>query len=584
MNIQKAVKSGAVGLFLLLAFGGAIVGWQVDTVRFGGAMHLESRQMSDLTADILPPPQYVIEPYLEASLLVIDPSTVDTATARLKALRAAYDERHRHWAAAALPDNIKAGILERTDAPAQKFWAIIETRLLPAARSRDRAALTSAYRALQDAYTRHRFAVDALVTDTMKHQQTVETNAIAMEVLMVVILAILATMLASALGLASFWLIRRVIKPMADLSNTTSAMATGKLVAVPHTDRDDELGAIAHALERFATTTKERQDADAAHLAEQDFVNRTLGDYLVALRDGDLTRSIDAEFPYAYFELRRDYNAAIESLKRMVSAVYQSANAIDRGTGEISDASNDLARRTEANAANLEETSAALQQVSIRIRVALDATNDTRNRADDAIQAVILGRKTGEYAAASMDRVSERAKDIGSVIEGLDKIAFQTRVLAMNAAIEAGNAGEAGRGFAVVAGLVSALAVRAEDEAKRVRDLITETRAEVAVAVDAVHRMDGSLATISTDVESVHKLLLHLARDGIEQSRAIGEIASTMQTLDAATQQNAAMVEEASAAVATLSSEVGVLLEHTRRFQFEHAAGTRVERPVVIAA
>lgn len=540
--------------------------------------------MSDLIADILPPPQYVIEPYLEASLVVIDPSTVDTATARLKLLRNAYDDRNRYWSTTSLPDNIKAGILEKTDAPAQEFWTIIETRLLPAAHSGDRAALTSAYGALQDAYTRHRSAVDALVADTTKHQQTVETNAIAMEVLMVVILAILAALLASALGFASFWLIRRVIDPMADLSTTTSAMATGEVVAIPHTDRTDELGAIAHALEQFATATRERQDADAAHLAEQDFVNRTLGEHLVALRDGDLTRPIDAEFPGAYFGLRRDYNAALESLKQMVSAVYQSANAIDRGTGEISDASNDLARRTEASAANLEETNAALQQVSIRIQGALDATNDTRDRADDAIQAVVMGRKTGEDAAASMDRVSERAKDIGSVIEGLDKIAFQTRVLAMNAAIEAGNAGDAGRGFAVVADLVSALAGRAEDEAKRVRELITETRTEVALAADAVHRMDGSLATIATDVESVHKLLVQLEEDGIEQSRAIGEIASAMQMLDATTQQNAAMVEEASAAATTLSSEVGVLIEHARQFQFEHSGISPVGGAVMIAA
>ncbi|WP_257845704.1 methyl-accepting chemotaxis protein [Sphingomonas sp. J344] len=179
------------------------------------------------------------------------------------------------------------------------------------------------------------------------------------------------------------------------------------------------------------------------------------------------------------------------------------------------------------------------------------------------------GARPANHAAATMDWVSQRAEDIGSVIEGLDKIAFQTRVLAMNAAVEAGNAGEAGRGFAVVADLVSALAVRAEEEAKRVRELITETRSEVQVAAEAVQRMDASLIAIASDVDAVHSLLVHLHEDSEQQSRAVSEIASAMVTLDGATQQNAAMVEQASAAADTLSDEVLTLNRHARAFEFE---------------
>jgi methyl-accepting chemotaxis protein len=174
-----------------------------------------------------------------------------------------------------------------------------------------------------------------------------------------------------------------------------------------------------------------------------------------------------------------------------------------------------------------------------------------------------------------MGRVSESAKGIDSVIEGLDKIAFQTRVLAMNAAVEAGRAGDAGRGFAVVADLVSALAMRAEEEAKRARDQLTVTQSDIVTAVDAVTKVDGALADISGDVAQVHTLLGTMAADNQAQSSAIAEISATIGTMDQSTQQNAAMVEETSAAARNLASEVGRLAEQAQRFRIVDAAAGR---------
>jgi methyl-accepting chemotaxis protein len=165
-----------------------------------------------------------------------------------------------------------------------------------------------------------------------------------------------------------------------------------------------------------------------------------------------------------------------------------------------------------------------------------------------------------------MGRVSESAKGIDSVIEGLDKIAFQTRVLAMNAAVEAGRAGDAGRGFAVVADLVSALAMRAEEEAKRARDQLTATQTEIVIAVKAVQKVDGALEGISGDVGQVHELLATIATDNQAQSAAITQISAAIRAMDESTQQNAAMVEETSAAARNLSGEVGALTEAADRF------------------
>jgi methyl-accepting chemotaxis protein len=165
-----------------------------------------------------------------------------------------------------------------------------------------------------------------------------------------------------------------------------------------------------------------------------------------------------------------------------------------------------------------------------------------------------------------MGRVSQSAKGIDSVIEGVDKIAFQTRVLAMNAAVEAGRAGDAGRGFAVVADLVSALALRAEEEAKRARNQLTVTQSEIVVAVGAVQSVDRAFADITDDVGAVHALLASISRDNQAQSGAISEIAAAVNTMDRTTQQNAAMVEETSAAARNLTTEVDALASQTATF------------------
>jgi methyl-accepting chemotaxis protein len=292
---------------------------------------------------------------------------------------------------------------------------------------------------------------------------------------------------------------------------------------------------------------------------------------------------VTIEFAPAYHALKTDLNLALGSLSGLIGSVGEGVLAIQTGSSEIAQASEDLARRTESNAASLEETSAALVQIETRLRATASSAKGTVARADEAIASVGTGRTTAEAAMQAMSRVSVSAKGIDSVIEGVDKIAFQTRVLAMNAAVEAGRAGDAGRGFAVVADLVSALAMRAEEEAKRARDQLTVTQAEIVTAVDAVRKVDGSLADISGDVDAVHKLLASMADDNLAQSAAITQITSAVGSMDKATQQNAAMVEETSAAARNLTVEVAGLAEQAGQFRTGVTGAVVARKPPVAA-
>ncbi|HWU96410.1 MAG TPA: methyl-accepting chemotaxis protein, partial [Sphingomonas sp.] len=414
-------------------------------------------------------------------------------------------------------------------------------------------------------------------TSAIEQNGARQESAIGTALFVLVIGAIALIGIAITLALV---LTRLIASPISGLTRTMADLAAGRNdIAVPDTDRRDELGDMARAVLVFRDAAVAKQAADAASAraeAEQKMVVETVSTHLAELAGGNLTAEITQAFPGDYEAVKTNFNAAVAELRGLIASVMESTAAINTGSNEIAQASEDLARRTEANAASLEETAAAVTQMNGRLRATADAANRTVARADETISTVTNGRETADEAMQAMNRVSDSAKGIDSVIEGLDKIAFQTRVLAMNAAVEAGRAGEAGRGFAVVADLVSALAMRAEEEAGRARDQLTATQTDIVAAVEMVQKVDGALANISGDVGEVHTLLGQMASDNQAQASAISEISLAIGTMDQSTQQNAAMVEETSAAARNLTGEVAALGEQASKFEVGAAARTRV--------
>lgn len=375
---------------------------------------------------------------------------------------------------------------------------------------------------------------------------------------------------------------RKLFAPITAMIATMRRLADGDTRSeIQGAERGDEIGEMARALAVLQEASAARAVAEAEIARNKDALDkvvRALGDGLKRVAQGKLTQGIETEFDPEYAALRTDFNDAVIALRGLVGTVVDSTIAIKAGTGEISTAADELARRSESNAASIEETTAAIAQINNSLEVMSRAAQDAVTRAEEASSVVESGRTTAEHAVATMSRVSESARGIDDVIEGLDKIAFQTRVLAMNAAVEAGRAGEAGRGFAVVADLVSALAMRAEEEAKRAREQLTLTQEEVAVAVEAVRSVDGALARIVETVSTVNGLVGTMSADNNSQSAAMMQIASAIGTMDQSTQQNAAMVEETSAAARGLLAQVNALADQASQFD----AGQRT-RPAPVS-
>nr|WP_294816413.1 methyl-accepting chemotaxis protein [uncultured Sphingomonas sp.] len=468
------------------------------------------------------------------------------------------------------PKQEEALLKSRTETLAwRKDWA---DRLIARVKAGQRDAAEAEVRAAGKAVLT---SAAVLPLREIKDAQTklIEANGARQETAIKTALFVLAIGAVALIGIAialAMLLTRMIARPVSGLTRTMANLAAGKNdIAVPDTDRGDELGDMARAVLVFRDAAVAKQAAEAANAraeAEQKMVVETVSAQLSELANGNLTAEITRDFPGDYAAVKTNFNAAVSELRSLIGTVMQSASTIRDGSNEIAQASEDLARRTEANAASLEETSAAVTQMDGRLKQTAAAAGRTVERADGTIVTVSAGRSTADEAMQAMTRVAESAKGIDSVIEGLDKIAFQTRVLAMNAAVEAGRAGEAGRGFAVVADLVSALAMRAEEEAGRARDQLTATQTDIVAAVEMVRKVDTALADISGDVGEVHKLLGEMATDNQAQSTAISEISIAIGTMDQSTQQNAAMVEETSAAARNLSGEVAALSEQAARF------------------
>lgn len=325
----------------------------------------------------------------------------------------------------------------------------------------------------------------------------------------------------------------------------------------------------------------ERQ-AKADALAEAEAHQSKLVDALAAalarLSAGNLTTRMDQTFAPQYAQLQIDFNAAMEQLQSTMSVIAQASDGIRSGTNEISMASDDLSRRTENQAASLEEAAAALGEITSTVRRASEgaiqakrAVNSAKAGAEQS--GIIVGQ-----AVAAMSEIESSSRQITQIIGVIDEIAFQTNLLALNAGVEAARAGDAGRGFAVVASEVRALAQRSAEAAKEIKGLISESSRQVASGVDLVGQTGQALKRIVEEVTEINDLVSSIAASSEEQSIGLQEVNTTVLQMDQVTQQNAAMVEQSTAASRQLADETTNLNALIGRFKFAdaaHAVSTR---------
>ncbi|KPD12384.1 chemotaxis protein [Phaeobacter sp. 11ANDIMAR09] len=357
------------------------------------------------------------------------------------------------------------------------------------------------------------------------------------------------------------------MKGLADGDNT---------VEIHGQERGDEVGQMARALDVFREALVEMQALEQKKAegrdAELNRVVEELSRELSQLSEGNLQAGIEEAFPEDYEKLRSDFNNTVKNLKGIVGNVVDTSSSIGNGAVEISQASQDLSTRTESQAATLEETAAALDELTASVKSAAEGAKAVEMTMEEARIEAENSDVVVQKAVAAMTEIENSSDSISQIISVIDDIAFQTNLLALNAGVEAARAGEAGRGFAVVASEVRALAQRSSDAAMEIKTLIEDSGKQVGRGVDLVGRAGTALQNIVAQVSRISKQVSGIAEGAVEQSTGLNEINSGMMQLDQVTQQNAAMVEQATAASMLLKTDSAKLVELMGNFEIDGAA------------
>jgi methyl-accepting chemotaxis protein len=577
LSISKAF---AIGGYLILA--GLLASLLASSIalerlRIGSSAYDRIIMGKDLVADILPPPAYIVEPFLEAHIVAREPEAAAEHLERLTQLRSEYDTRRAFWSQSTiLPPELKE-ILGRSDAEVQKFWSSIGSQLAPAVRSGDPAAILRAMKSLDVEYRAHRAVVDELVKKATAYSAEAEAAA-AQEATFFRVLMFGSSALVFALVWGAIRYLRgRSSDRLALLSVYLKKLSGGDYArAAPYGEDDDEIGELARAVNGFRKSLLEQEELRAqrareeeekraledqrraeerAVARERELVSTAIAEGLSQLAARNLSYRINQELPEGYRKLQTDFSAAIAAFEEAVATVKSGVENISPGAAHIASAAGELARQAEQQAAGVDRASGALQeitksaqQIAVGAGEAKDIVCATRTEAEESGEVV-------REAVAAISRIEKSSQSIGQIIGVVDEIAFQTNLLALNAGAEAARAGEAGRGFAVVASEVRALAQRSAEAAKEIKSLISASSSEVGQGVELVGLTGQALQKIVAQVVELEAAVSNITIRAMEQATGLQDVQSVVEQIDQNTQTNASMAEETTRASTALQQE-----------------------------
>lgn len=518
-EMQLKISRVVLAFGLMISVGlCAIIGVSVyglSQLKVGGPLYDKLKLDADLVADILPPPEYIIESYLEVTLAMRDPASLTRHRERLVQLKKDYDDRHAYWLTSPLDTVLKDRLVKDSHRQVGMFWNLLDRQLLPAIERGDTAAQTAAYAQLSAAYQAHREIVDDIVKGANASSAATEVaTAGRVGTLTALLWGISALVLVMfAIGLAG--IVKSVVQPIVRMTDVMSRLARGDLaIAVPGVERGDEVGAMARAVQVFRDNALrvDTMESERNVKARAEADRRTAMQGLADRFDAAVGRIVGAVA-----------NASSE-LEQAARQLIGSADTTGRLAGAVSDASHQSASCAQMAAAACREMALSVQEISRQVQQSREISQAAVEQAEQTNERI-------SHLAQSADR-------IGEVIKLINAIAAQTNLLALNATIEAARAGDAGRGFAVVASEVKALAAQTAKATDEITGQIAQIQTATAESVSAIHVIGGTIAQLR----------------GIS-----GTIAAAVEQQGAATEEIARSVQQAADGATGMSSSIADL-------------------------
>jgi methyl-accepting chemotaxis protein len=432
-------------------------------------------------------------------------------------------------------------------------------------------------------------ATNAVVTSASQSADATQANLTQTQYQALQIVAAAIVLVVLICGSASFFIGRSLSRPIMQLASIMRRMAEGDLEAeVGHANRGDEIGGMARAvlvfkqagmerirLEQEAETSRQAAEKDRivhadekAEAARADqVVVAALGDGLRRLSKGDLVARLTVPFASKSESLRVDFNAAVDQLQAAMVTVEETTQTMRSRAVEISSSAGNLSHRTEQQAASVEEAASSLDTIATSTKQTAESADHVRGVALAAKADAESGGAVVRQAIEAMASIEQSSKQVAQIIGVIDEIAFQTNLLALNAGVEAARVGDAGRGFAVVATEVRALAQRAAEAAKGITGHISKSTGQVDRGVELVAEAGRALDRIIGQVAELTSGVSAIASSAKDQADGLQHINQAVSMMDHVTQQNAAMVQETTAATVSLAhdaAELARLVSHFR--------------------
>jgi methyl-accepting chemotaxis protein len=519
MKFRLSISS-AIVLFAAIATIGlaALIfssSYALQKLRVGGPLYDQLKLGNDLIADILPPPEYVIEAYLEATLALREPETIAARTQRLLELRKDYDDRRQYWTKSDLSSDLKTLLIDKSDA--KTFWSIAQGELLPAVAAGNVSLAEASYKKLQTTYAEHRAVIDQIVKKSTDDNTALEATASGMNTSLSILFWSVSAAVILVLALGILGIALGVIRPVVRMTTVMKHLAEGDLkIEIPSVERRDEIGSMAKAVEVF-------KRAAVDNLRLQDQQARVAEEAAIAQREALLEMAETVE---------RETGISVESVGSATREVAKVAVGLTGLSTSLSANSQAVASASVQALANSQTVSAAAEQLSASIREIGSQIHRASSVTGNAVQSSLKARETIQSLSAVVAKISEMSGNIGS-------IASQTNLLALNATIEAARAGDAGRGFAVVASEVKSLSHQTANSTEEINRLVAEIQVATQAAVDAV-------ALIGGEIDEVDQVANAIAAAIEQQQAATQEIARSIE-------QSAHSNREVSTKIASIS-------------------------------